>query len=107
MSKIFKLVKPRGEEAETVESTSTQPATETDWSLCFICQEMMQESLMCPSQNTRQDKGSSYSILTGHLRRFSDLGLLPKSFLFSRQDEGSGVQAAFITNNARYHTPAG
>jgi len=30
MSKIFKLVKPRGEEAETVESTSTQPATETD-----------------------------------------------------------------------------
>jgi len=50
MSKIFKLIEPRGEEAETVQSTSDQPASETDWSLCFICQEMMQESLMCPSQ---------------------------------------------------------
>jgi len=107
MSKIFELVKPRGEEAETVQSTPVQPATETDWSLCFICQEMIKESLMCPSQNTCQDKGSSYSILTGHLRTFNDLGLLPKSFLFSQLDEGSGVQAALITNNARYHTPAG
>ena len=103
MSKVFKLVEPRGEEAETVQSTSAHSATETDWSLCFICQEMTQESLTCPSQNTRQDKGSSYSILAGHLRRFNDLGLLPKSFLFSRLDEGSGVQAALIANNAQYH----
>lgn len=64
---------------------------------------MTQESLTCPSKNTHQDKGSSYSILAGHLRRFNDLGLLPKTFLFSRLDEGNRVQAALIANTARYH----
>jgi len=104
MSKIFKLVKPRGEEVETVQSTSGRTARiETDWSLCFICQEMTQESLTRPSRNTRQDKGNSYSILAGHLKRFNDLGFLPKTFLFSRLDEGSGVEAALLANNARYH----
>ena len=80
-----------------------RPASNRDWSFCFICKEMTPESLTSPSQNTRQDEGSSYSILAGHLRRFNDLGLLLKSFLFSRLDEGSGVEAALNTNNARYH----
>ncbi|KAG0710798.1 hypothetical protein GWK47_022056 [Chionoecetes opilio] len=53
--------------------------------------------------NTQQDKEISYSILTGHLRRFNELGLLPNSFLLSRLDEGSGVEAALSANNARYH----
>ncbi|KAG0712973.1 hypothetical protein GWK47_017260 [Chionoecetes opilio] len=101
MSKSFKLVEPRG--AEAAPSTSAQPAPETDWPLCFICQETTPESLTSPSQNTRQDKGSSYSILAGHLRRFNELGLLPNSFLLSRLDEGSGVEAALSANNARYH----
>ncbi|KAG0715860.1 hypothetical protein GWK47_010980 [Chionoecetes opilio] len=101
MSKSFKLVEPRG--AEAAPSTSAQPATETDWSLCFICQKTTPESLTSPSQNTRQDKGCSYSILAGHLRRFNELGLLPNSFLLSRLDEGSGVEAALSANNARYH----
>ncbi|KAG0719844.1 hypothetical protein GWK47_049664 [Chionoecetes opilio] len=61
------------------------------------------ESLTIPSQNTRQDKGSSYCILARHLRRFNELGLLPNSFLLSRLDEGSGVEAALSANNARYH----
>ena len=64
---------------------------------------MTQESLTSPSQNTRQDKGSSYSILTGHLSRFNELGLLPRSFLLSRLHEGRGVEAALSANNARYH----
>ncbi len=101
MSKSFKLIEPRG--AEGAPATSAQPATETDWSLCFICQETMSESLTSPSQNTRQDKGAGYSILAGHLRRFNELGLLPNSFLLSRLDEGSGVEAALSANNARYH----
>ncbi|KAG0730358.1 hypothetical protein GWK47_028416 [Chionoecetes opilio] len=101
MPKSFKLVEPHG--AEAAPSTSAQPATETDWSLCFICQETTPESLTSPSQNTRQDKGSSYSILAGHLRRFNELGLLPISFLLSRLDEGSGVEASLGANNARYY----
>ncbi len=63
----------------------------------------MSDSLKSPSQNTRQDKGAGYSILAGHLRRFNELGLLPNSFLLSRLDEGSGVEAALSANNARYH----
>ena len=102
MSRSFKLIEPHCAEAEA-QSTSVQPVTETDWSLYAIYQEMMQESLTSPSQNTCQDKGSSYSILAGHLSRFNELGLLPRSFLLRRLDEGSGVEAALSANNARYH----
>ena len=104
MAKVFKLVNHRDAEAEPVQSTSGQTVrTETDWSVCFICQEISQESMTCPSRNTRQDSVSSYSILAGHLQRFNDLGCLPKEFNFSRLDEGSGVEATLLANNARYH----
>lgn len=46
-------------------------------------------------------KGSS--CLTGHLRKFSELWMLPNSFLSSRLDEGSGSEAALSANNARFH----
>jgi len=55
-----------------------------------------------PSENQQEDKGSIYSTLIGHLNRFNELGLLPKSFLLDRLDEG-GAEAALNTNNAQYH----
>ena len=103
MSKSYKFIDPCGAEVEAGPSTSAQPAKETHWSLCFICQETTPESLTCPSQNARQDMGSSYNILAGYQKRFSELGLLPKSLLLNRLDEGSGIEAALSTNNALYH----
>lgn len=99
--KSFKFVDPGG--AAAAQSTSTQPATETDWKLCFICQGTKTESLTSPSQSKRKDKGSSYSSLAENLNKFNELGLLPRTFLLERLDEGSGVEAALITNNAQYH----
>jgi len=101
MSKSFKLIEPGHTEAS--QSASAQPATVTDWTLCFICQETTTESLTNLSQNRRKDKGSIYSTLIEHLNRFNELGLLPKSFLLDLLDEGSGAEAALNTNNARYH----
>ena len=107
MSKSFKLIEPGHTEAS--QSVSAQAATVTDWTLCFICQETTTESLTNPSQNQQEDKGSIYSTLIEHLNRFNELGLLPKSFLLDRLDEGSGAEAALNTNNALHDTtrPAG
>jgi len=104
MSKSFKLIEPGHTEAS--QSASAQPATVT---LYFICQETTTESLTNPSQNQREDRGSIYSTLIEHLNRFNELGLLPKSFLLDRLDEGSGAEAALNTNNALHDTtrPAG
>jgi len=101
MSKTFKLIEPG--HTEEPQSASAQPATATDWTLCFIYQETTAESLTDPSQNQREIKGSIYSTFIENLNRFNELGLLPKSFLLDRLDEGSGAEAALSTNNARYH----
>ena len=100
MSKSFKLVESCGGGAEAVQSTSAQPATETDWELCFVCQETTTESLTSPSQSKRKDKGSGYSYLAEHLKKFNELNLLLKSFVLDRLDEGSGIEAALVANKA-------
>lgn len=97
--KSFKFVELRG--AEAAESTFVQPATETDLSLCFVGQK--NDTRVDDNQNAHHDKESSYSILAGQLRKFNELGLLPKSFLLSQLGEGSGVGAELNADNARYH----
>jgi len=101
MSKCFKFVESCG--AEAAQSTSAQPATETDWELCCVCQETTTESLTRPSQSKRKDKGSGYSYPAEHLKKFNELNLLPKSFLLDRLDEGSGIKAVLAANKAVYH----
>uniref|UniRef100_UPI00358E1F74 uncharacterized protein n=1 Tax=Myxine glutinosa TaxID=7769 RepID=UPI00358E1F74 len=98
MSKSFQLV---GLE-RPVPSTSTHP-TQTNWKLCIICQEDKAESLTCPSQSKRKDSGSGYSSLAANLIRFSELGQLPGTLQLERLNEGYGIEAAMVANNALYH----
>ena len=98
MSKSFKLV---GLEHH-VPSMSTH-TTQTNWKLCILCQEDKSESLTSPSKSKRKDSGSGYSSFAANLSRFSELGQLPGTLQLERLNEGCGIEAAMVANNALYH----
>eukprot|EP00745_Piridium_sociabile_P019364 TRINITY_DN2926_c0_g1_i4.p2 TRINITY_DN2926_c0_g1~~TRINITY_DN2926_c0_g1_i4.p2 ORF type:complete len:268 (+),score=53.47 TRINITY_DN2926_c0_g1_i4:757-1560(+) len=101
MSKSFQVVGLERPVPST--STSTHP-TQTNWKLCIICQEDKAESLTCPSQSKRKDSvGSGYSSLAANLITFSELGQLPGTLQLERLNEGYGIEAAMVANNALYH----
>ena len=97
MSKSFQLV---GLE-RPVPSTSTH-TTQTNWKLCTICQEDKSESVTSPSKSKRKDSGSGYSSFAANLSRFSELGQLSGTLQLERLNEGCGIEAAMVTNNALY-----
>ena len=98
MSKSFQLV---GLE-RPVPPTSTH-TTQTNWKLCILCQEDKSDSLTSPSKSTRKDSGSGYSSFAANLSRFSELGQLPGTLQLERLNEGCGIEAAMLANNALYH----
>lgn len=100
--KNYNLVEPCG--ADAAQSTSAELTTKTN---CFIFQETMLESPTSPSQNTHQDKETSYDILAGHLKRFNELGFLPNYFLLSRLDECRGGEAGLDATNHDITRPTG
>ena len=96
MSKRFKLVDA------TVASTSQQ-AAHTNWELCVICQEQTTESLTSPAHSKRQDIGRGYKSLAANLVKFNELGKLPRTLQLERIDEGQGIEAAMVANEAKWH----
>ncbi len=89
MSRSFQLV--------GLERPVTSTSTHT------ICQEEKSESLTSPSKSKRKDSGSGYSSLAANLIRFSELGQLPGTLQLERLNEGYGIEAAMVANNALYH----
>ncbi|CAJ1048465.1 hypothetical protein GWK47_003689 [Xyrichtys novacula] len=97
MSKKFQLVNFDGQ------GPSTSRTAKIDWKLCMLCQEHTAESLRCPLQNTRADKGSGYTSLAEHLIQFNEVGQLPSTLAIERLDEGHGIEAAMVANKAQHH----
>ena len=86
----------------TVASTSQQ-AAHTNWELCVICQEQTTESLTSPAHSKRQDIGRGYKSLAANLVKFNELGKLPRTLQLERIDEGQGIEAAMVANEANLH----
>lgn len=84
------------------ESASNQPA-ETNWELCVICQEETAESLISPLSSKRKDLGKGYQSLAENLAKFDELGRLPRTLQLGRIDEGQGIEAAMVANEAKWH----
>ncbi|KAG7161157.1 hypothetical protein Hamer_G024212, partial [Homarus americanus] len=96
MSKSFRFIDP------VHPAPSISPPAQTNWKLCRLCQEDMAEPLRCPSQFKRRYVGSGHSSLAENLVRFSELGQLPPTLQLERLDEGNGIGAAMVANNAQY-----
>ena len=99
MSKKIKLVDIRASSS----SSEMSPATTTNWKLCVLCQEETSESLTSPAVSKRKDVGRVYKVLAENLTKFDALGTLPTTLRLERIDEGQGIEAAMVANDARWH----
>lgn len=61
-----------------------------NWDLCALCQTVKPESLQCPNDTTRADKGAGYKSLANSLEIFNEIGELPSSVRYSDLDDGNG-----------------
>ena len=84
-------------------TSTSRHTTQTKWKLCIICQEDKSESLTSPSKSKRKYSVSAFSSFAADLSRFSELGQLPGTLQLERLNEGCGIEAATVTNNALYH----
>ena len=83
-------------------STSQHPA-DINWELCVVCQENTAESLTSPLHSKRKDVGKGYQSLAENLVKFKELGKLSTNVQLDRMDEGQGIEAALVTNKAKWH----
>ena len=74
--KKFELVDP----SRTFEGIhSSNRVNETDWNLCFICQQETSSKLECPANSRQTDKEVGYVKVADQLKDFSSIGELPES----------------------------
>lgn len=83
-------------------SLSAQEKQSTDWSKCFICQEDKFEALKSPPKQTNLAK-SGYKTLSKNIPEFAKINEMPIPLDIRRVDEGGGIKAALIKNEAKYH----
>ncbi len=81
----------------------TKGAT-TDWTKCCLCQKVTDELLQCSAKSKRHDVGvrQGYSTLATNIMRFSELRELPMCIDVECLDDGSGIEATFTKNNAKW-----
>lgn len=102
MSKQCKLVDP----GEWHASQTTQPPKpSTNWDLCVLCQKDTTERLVNPAESKFLAKGKEcgYKLLAENIIEFQKLGSLPLNIDIKRLDDGSGIEATFKSNNAKWH----
>ena len=76
-----------------------------DWSKCCLCQlEKNNEILISPSNSfKRKQDYAGYSKIATNVPLFHALNDMPIAFNPSRLDEGEGIEATLIRNQAKYH----
>uniref|UniRef100_UPI00358DDC4D uncharacterized protein n=1 Tax=Myxine glutinosa TaxID=7769 RepID=UPI00358DDC4D len=96
MSKSYQLVDP-------LQPGQSKAQVQTDWNKCVLCQKITRESLQCPAESKRHDVGVGYSTIAFNIRRFNELHELPMPLELGRLDDGNGIEATFLENNAKWH----
>jgi len=82
---------------------STEQPIGTNWKLCVIFQEMTAEPLTFPLNSKQKDIGRGYQLFAENLVKFYELRKLPRTLQLERMDEGQGIEAAMISNKAKWH----
>uniref|UniRef100_UPI00358F6776 uncharacterized protein n=1 Tax=Myxine glutinosa TaxID=7769 RepID=UPI00358F6776 len=96
MSKSYQLVDP-------LQPGQSKAQVQTDWNKCVLCQKITRESLQCPAESKRHDVGVGYFTIAFNIRRFNELHELPMPLELGRLDDGNGIEATFLENNAKWH----
>ena len=99
-SKSFKQFNPL-ESCPPRTGVAAQPVS-IDWKLCALCQETKEESLQCPANSKRTDRGAGYKSLAEHLLLFSELGITPFAISLEQLNDGSGIENTLLNNKASW-----
>ncbi len=81
--------------------TSSENMTQTDWSICVLCQKDTGESLIHPDKGNKSSTG--YEYLAHNIQEFHNLGCVPLDIDLSRLDNGTGISKTLETNHATWH----
>ncbi len=65
-----------------------QSNADTNWNLCFLCQEDGKGQLVCPTKSKNSNANSGYQTVYENLKRFEDIGQIPFSLKRRLQDPG-------------------
>ena len=86
-------------------SSMEEPLQSTDWSKCFLCQQVISEILHCSAKSKHSDVGvgQGYSTLARNLMHFNELNNLPMPIDPRRLDEGNGIEATLLEHEAKWY----
>ena len=97
--KKFELVDP----SRTFAQQSNNRVKETNWNLCFICQQETSSKLECPANSRHTDQEAVYVKIADQLQDFSSIGELPE-LLHVRVESGDLLQSFInVTRNFIKH----
>jgi hypothetical protein len=68
-----------------------------------LCQEEIDEKLVCPFNSTRQNYGSGYETLAQNLPRFEEIGCMPINISLSHLDDRHGIEETLKSHRASWH----
>lgn len=80
---------------------SSNRVNETEWNLCFICQQETSSKFECPANSRQTDKEVGYVKVADQLKDFSSIGELPES-LQVRVESGDLLHS-FKEHEAKFH----
>lgn len=87
----------------TSTSNLTLDETKTDWEKCIFCQSDTSDTLQCPENSKRKDKGVGYKTVAEKISEFHELGALPPHIQIERLNNGEGICATLQQNSAKWH----
>ena len=74
-----------------------------DWSMCALCQEHSDKTLICPAKSKRTDIGAVYDTLVDNLSSFRSVGNEPLPIDINRLDAGDVISNTLTRNHAKWH----
>ncbi|CAG2225133.1 unnamed protein product [Mytilus edulis] len=89
----------------SVEYDKPTKSNNIDWANCILCQEIIDEKLICPFDYKRLNVGAGYQSLADNIKKFHELRLMPEGInvCIENLDEGSGIAQYFINQKACWH----
>ncbi|CAG2204178.1 unnamed protein product [Mytilus edulis] len=89
----------------SVEYDKPTKSNNIDWANCILCQEIIDEKLICPFDSKRLNVGAGYQSLADNIKKFHELRLMPEGInvCIENLDEGSGIAQSFIDQKACWH----
>ena len=74
-----------------------------DWSMCTLCREQSDKTLICPAKSKRTDIGAGYDTLGDNLSSCCRVGNEPLPIDLNRLDEGDRISSTLTRNHAKWH----